>query len=430
MTITRPSSRSAARAGLAALAATALLVTGCGGDDATTTTASTAAAASKVTFKGDPVTIYTNGPLKNAIGNFAEIPAAARAAATAINAKGGLKGHEVRVKACNDTDANAELACARKAKQDDALAFVGSTFILNPGGAEQILQGAKIPNVAPLVSNNVEYTNPTNFPIDGAIFGFFTCSAQGAQATGKKKVAYIAQNFAAQKELVPVLEKLSKAQGLQFVGSVFLSPTQTDFSSAAGELQSKGADLTIVALTPATAPAFLQARAQLGDTSAVCITPSSFSVDDLAKVGAAADGIYVASTLPGPGSADEYPLVQQFVADMKAAKGAGDGDADLTKGQPTNALRTWLGMHAIEQAAGRVRGELTNASLLRALNRTTLDTGGVVPPIDFAKPNAAKPFARVFNGTVRLLRWNAGEKSLDRTKTPDLDALPILTGGS
>ena len=417
----------AASTTLSLIVGASLLAAGCGSDDdAAPSTTGAAAPAKRVSFSGAPVTIYTLSQLKTPVGDLSEIPAAARAGAAAINAAGGLDGHEVKVVACNDTDANAELACARKAIAGKAIAFVGSAFTFNGAAAQALLTKAGIANVAPLAVSPAEYAVPVNFLIDGATFGAFTCPGAVARQAGAKKIGFVAQNFPVQKQLGTALEGVSAAQGLEFTGSVYTPANQSDFASTAQGLTSEGAQVVSIGLTPAAVPGFLQAASATGSTYSKCLIPPAFSVDALAKLGSAASGIYVGSGLPPVSSASKYPLVKRFVTEMEAAEQAGDEDADLTIHQPTNALRSWLGMHIVGEAAKRVDGELTAKTLFKALNGLQVDLGGVTPPLDFAKPNPAAPFARVFNGQVRLLEWDAEEKQLVDTDSPPADALKLL----
>ena len=382
----------------------------------------------KVAYTGAPVTIYVEVPIQNAIGDLSEVPAAARAAAATINAHGGLDGHEVKIATCNDSDPNAEVACARQAVSSKALAFVGSTFVLNPGAAENIVASADLPSVAPELTNTVEYSIKTNFPVDGAVFGFFTCGAQAAQLTGAKKVAFLAQDYPVQKQLGSILGKTTQALGGSFAGAVYVPASQTDLTPAVAQLKSDGAQVVVSGLTPTLVPSYLQALTETATQVSSCLIPVSFRVDDLAQLGSAAGNAYVASGLPAPSAASKYPLVREFVNEMAAEKARGDAAADLTVRQPINALRAWLGMHIIAQVAKTISGPLDSHTLFAALNKATMNLGGITPTLDFAKPLANKAFSRVFNDQVMLLKWDPASKSLVDTDRPPIHVRPLIGG--
>lgn len=406
------------------IVAVAVTVSACGSNKKATPSASKPAA----TFSGAPVTVYVSVPIKNAIGDLSDVPAAARAAAAAINSRGGLDGHEVKIATCNDSDPNAEVACARQAKASNALAFVGSTFVLNPQASEQILADASIPQVAPEATNTVEYSMPNNFLIDGAVFGYFTCGPQAAQTVKQTKIGFLAQDYPVQKQLGAILGKSAQAQKFDFTGGVYVPASQTDLSSAVAQITGSGAKVVVSGLTPTLVPAYLQALTATGAQVTTCLVPTSFRIDDLAKLGGG-ENVYVASGLPAPTASSSNPLIKEFLKDMAAEKNSGDADADITQRQPINALRAWLGMHIIEETAKSVHGSLTGATLMAALSKQKVDLGGdIAPPLDFSKPQASKPFARVFNDEVRLLKWDSSKKELMPTTAQPVHVLPLLGG--
>ena len=215
--------------GLAAVAA-ALVAAGCGGSNPG------GSSAAKQTFTGAPVTIYVDAPLKTQVTDLSDTVAAVELQAKKLNDAGGLRGHEVVVKTCNDTDANAELDCVREATSEHALAFVGSTFLFNPQPAQSALAKAGIANVAPLASQQVEYSSPINFPLYAPTFGILTCPQQMVAGAGAHKVAAITQDLPVQKELLKTIGGLAQAEGAPYTTGVAVPQAQTDFSSAVRQL--------------------------------------------------------------------------------------------------------------------------------------------------------------------------------------------------
>ncbi len=72
------------------------------------------------------------------------------------------------------------------------------------------------------------------------------------------------------------------------------------------------------------------------------------------------------------------------------------------------------------QVAATIRGAITRAKFLRAINHAKVTFGSgkaaVLPPMNFAKPNPNKKYARLFNTTMFLKKWNVATKSWDRAR--------------
>jgi len=416
----------------AALATTGAVVAGCGDDEGSEPTAGkTTAQAAAPTFTGDPVTVYFQAPIKTKISDNSDALAAVKAGARAINAAGGLNGSELKVTSCNDTDANAELDCVRKATSADAAAFVGSSFVFNPKAGQDALKKAGIPSVAPLAIQQVEYGNPINFPIYTTSFGILACPQQITEAVGAKKISSITQDLPVQKELQQTLQGVAGALKLPYGKSVSVPVSQTDFSAPVKQLADAGTDAVVDILAPPTQPAFFTALRSVGQTfKGFCGVPSIATYATLKQLGEQADSFYMSSGLPATNaaSAEKLPLVQQFREEMTAAADAGDGEASLDKLlSPGNAFNAWLGTQVLKQVVEGVNGNITSKSLLAALNKAKVDLSGAgLPPLDFSKPIPAPGFERLFNPIVQLTKWDSGEKDFVATDVKPANVLEIF----
>jgi ABC-type branched-subunit amino acid transport system substrate-binding protein len=396
---------------------------GCGGD----AQSGGGTTSSKQSFTGDPVTIYVQGTLKTPVSDLSDAVAAVKLQAKKINDEGGLGGHEVVIKTCNDTDANAEMECVRKATAEKALAFVGSSFIFNPQPAQSALAKASTASVAPLAIQQVEYSSPINFPLYSPSFGILTCPQQMVQGAGSQKIGAITQDLPVQKELLKTIGGLAQVEGTPFGAGVAVPQTQTDFSSAVRQIADSGADTVVNILVPPTQPSFFAATSSVGQKFKYCGSPSSFTLPILNQIGAISGDLYVSTNLPpvGEEGADKYPLVKQFYEDMNAATEAGDKDADPKNlGAPGNALNGYLGMELINQVAADVKGELTPKSFLAAMNKATFDLAGVGgPTLDFSKPVPGPALQRLFNPVVTLYKWDTAKGEFTTTNAKPTNVL-------
>lgn len=422
---------------LAAGVAAALLAAGCSSSSSGSssssssggaTAASTASSSGGSTATGSPVVIYTSTLLNAPLGDIPQLSSAIKAGALAINKAGGLDGHQVVVKVCNDTDPNAELVCARNAAADKAIAFVSPVFLYNAAAVDKELEQYQIPNVGALTTQASEYTSPVYFPVDAPELTYQACPALMPQLTGMKKIAVIAINAPTNLGTVSRLEQTMKNIGSDYVGKVIVPPNTTDFSSAVQQLAGDGAQTVITQLTPSQVPGFLEAVSSLGKHFAVCTSSNQVPVGILAQLGAAASNVYLASGLPPTSAAANYPLLTEYTKELAAEAAAGDSSAVPVQGIPVIQLRAWLGMQVLEQVAKSVHGPLTNLTLLAALNKATVNLGGVVPTLDFAKPNPAAGYARVFNPYATLVKWDVSSKELVTTSAKPVDAVKLLTG--
>src|ERR1700677_1225853 len=113
-----------------------------------------------------PLAIMQMAPPSNpATGNIFD---GTTVAAAAINARGGVDGHPIKVIDCDDgapfSDPNDTAQCASQAVQDHVLAMVGN-FSLFTSNIYASLQPASIANIGGLPSTSVDNTNPLSYPV-------------------------------------------------------------------------------------------------------------------------------------------------------------------------------------------------------------------------------------------------------------------------
>lgn len=416
--------------GVAAVILAAAIAAGCGDDDPDGG-ATAQSTTPKVAFTGKPVTVYFIGPLNTPIADLRDAAAAVRAGVRRINTEGGVKGSEIKVKVCDNTDANAERACVRRAIADKASAFIGSYFLYNPKASQDALDKADIPSIATQAAQQVEFGSPINFPIYTSSFGLLACPSQMVSATGAKRISAIAQDLPIQKELLGTIQGLAQATNISYGTNATLPVSQTDYSSAVKRLADSDPDAVVDVLTPTAQLAFFSAQRSLGQKfDAICAVPGNFSTPTLKKLGPEAETVYLSSGLPpvSEDSAAKWPLVKQFREDMTAAADAGDEDASLDKlASEGTAFNAWLGVEVLKQAAANLRGVATGEKLRAALNETKVDLSGAdLPPIDFSKPVGAPGFERFFNDVVKLYKWDPSSEALVPTKATPVHILDLF----
>ena len=378
-----------------------------------------------------PVIIYTSTPIGSAVGNAPEIGAGAKAAARELNAKGGLDGHQLEIKVCNDTDANEEVLCARDATSDNALAFTGSIFIFNPGSAEAALQAASIANVAPLVSTNAQYAVPINFPVDVTANATADCPALVAEMPGHSaasmRVAPAAIGLPIGQDANSAAATVARHIGATVLGGLLIPTTTTSYAPLVQKLANEKPTLVPIAEGAAGLSGMLEASVSSGADLNYCTNAANVNSPTFRQLGQSADGYLVATGLPPVADAAKIPELGQFVSDMQAEQKAGDAAAVLSQGSESDALRSWLGVQIIVQVAKSIHGPLTGKSLLDALNSDkNVTTGGILPTLNFTAPPNVPGWQRAFNPVVLLTKWDVSKSALIDTGVSPRDLLVDL----
>jgi ABC-type branched-subunit amino acid transport system substrate-binding protein len=418
-----------AAVGLAACAVSGS-VAACGSDDdkddgggAATASETTAA---KPAFTGAKVKVMWVGPLKSAVAEGSDTLAAVKAAALAINNSGGLAGHEVEVEACNNSSANTEVKCARKAASDGTIAIIGSAFFYNWAPVGKVLEKAGIPNVASLSVTVPEFSSPVNYPIDVPSISVLACPQLMAASAGAKKISAIAQDLPVQIEVMKTIKALTEAQNLSFGTDARVGTTETDYSAVAKSLGDAGSDTVVNFLVPTVQGPLFTAASSLGVKFQTCASPASFSRPVLKQLGERAGDVYLATNLPALSQADSVPLLKELDVQQAAAAKAGIDSAGTDKIEtPANVVRAWLGMQILKQVAPDVSGDLTAASLKTALDKATVTFDGI-GTFDFSKPGKGPGFERMFAPEIGLQKWDSSEGDFVKTDAKPVDIRQVL----
>jgi ABC-type branched-subunit amino acid transport system substrate-binding protein len=391
--------RRGAALSVAAVAATSLVAA-----------ASSFASTAKVKFTGKPYVVAVNTPIASPYGDFPGSVAAAKASARAINASGGINGHQVEVISCKTQgDPNLELGCARKTVAAGAIATINSFIFSNPNGYLDELQKA---HTADIGSEIVvpQFAQAKNvFPLTFGFGAFADCTgkAMAKYAGGDRISTYIAE-LPSSTGLENFMIAGAKAQGTDWVGAAGTPATVTDWTPIVQEAANLKPNIVIPGGGAQQFGPFLTTALSLGDHWSYCAFASGNLSKRLAPLGAAANSFYDGNALPTLASENQIPELKVFAAQMKAEQNAGDSAAKVTGlGFDWEMLQAWLAMQVFDQVATSIHGTVTPAKFLAKINKAKFSGEGIIPAINFAKPQKYGPFTRVFNPTTELERWSA-----------------------
>ncbi|EFC85520.1 ABC transporter substrate-binding protein [Parafrankia sp. EUN1f] len=376
------------RRALAVIAATGLLsaaLAACGGgsDDG--------AAADTAGLTGDPIVVEVITPLSS-VSPPVEVYHGALAAASAVNASGGINGRPLTVKVCDagGTDGPAKaVECARNLVADKTIIAEVGDYEAYQEQVNTILAAAGVPNIGPPPQSQSVLNSKNSFPLagsEGAALGTVLADA------GAKKIQVAYTNIAQAASAVQFNEvSLERGRGLKITGSIPIDLTATDLTPAV----TRGAEGDAVALAamPTHFAAWLTV-ARGGDfdqkisSSASALVPSALSA-----LGDKADGVLVSAGLPIVTS--DEPGIVRFRDEM-------------AKYQPGKiidqvSLYGWLDTWAFAQVARTIDGPVTRESTLKAFsNLNDFNVFGLLPDgFSTTKPFDALPgMPRLFNQQI------------------------------
>lgn len=406
--------RSTSTRAVALMAFSAVLVIGAG----------TAAARSSRSGAPAPVKLLVMYQFKGSpIAEHPEVGAGAKAAALAINAKGGINGHPVQIITCDNHDSpTQELACAQKAISSHVTAVVGSLF---ETGAQAIpaLQQARIPIIGGLgVYTPDEFTNPDSFPLMGGAVTTYPAIPYLLARQGMKKLAVVVFSGAGE-GLASLIKSQTERAGMKYVGTVNVPLTASDYSPYAQALKSLDPDVTVQVLSTTGSAQIMQIGKTLGLRSAWANQTLNIDVSNLKTFGSLANGMYITSSFPPATAGKQFKGIAAFNAEMDAASKAHVSD---TGSRTAQAITSWLAVHAVATVAKGTKGMLTSGALLAAMKtKKVVSVEGLIG----WQPNASGPsvFPRIFNSNVYLERVVNGKLTLVSTKPANYFKLAGLT---
>ncbi|MET0143769.1 MAG: ABC transporter substrate-binding protein [Ilumatobacteraceae bacterium] len=364
----------------------ALSLTACGSSDDSST-------------GSGPITIFQFAPYESQTASLPYMKTSAQAAVEEINATGGVNGRTLRLETCNEKyDANEALRCAQKAKQEHAVAVVGS---LTAFGAQvmPVLESAKIPSIGSDALTPIDTKSPVSYLIDAGVPGYASMPAVAKKYLGATKLALIQLEFANADETKEYVEKGAEESGSQLVSSAEIPTDTVDFSQYIAKAEAAGAEAIVSSLAAEWTLKLWKAIDATGSKLKVVGSAGSITPDVAKEGGAAAEGTYIVAGTP---SADESnPWGKQYVAAMK-------------KYQPKETvyagvgLRSWAAVHLFADVAKGIDGDITNATMATALDRVHDMPFMWIKRLSFDQPGPIAAYPRVVSTEAFPARIQGG----------------------
>jgi ABC-type branched-subunit amino acid transport system substrate-binding protein len=296
----------------------------------------------------------------------------AKAAAKAINDRGGIGNRPIVVDECdNHADPNQAKACGEKAVSGGYAATIGNiaqqSFAYLP-----ILAEAKIAALGQTLATPSDMTSPASFPFTGGAVSNFLGAGRFLGDDGAKRVTIVRSGVSAGDQLKGMVDKGLAPLQLTVQNDVSVPPTAVDMSSYVVAALANKADGLILALTPQQAIGVIQGAKQINPD--VKIVLQSLGRDQIIEaLGPVTDGIIMAEDLIPVDVATSGNA--QFKDDMAAAGF-----------EKVSGLRSWgwLSVQLFAEAARNIP-DVTAPAVFDALNSSQVLKSALTPPIQFAK---------------------------------------------
>lgn len=339
---------------------------------------------------GPPIHIMeisgTEGPV--AEGAFAR--PGIEAAVKAINAAGGIRGRPVDLELCDDQSMLSQAAaCADEAASDKSIiATVSNNTQMTPA-IDPVLAQAKLAAVASIPYTPSDFTCPVVFPSEGGGLAITAGENEFPARMGLKKIAFMVFDTSGGAAATTFVNSELQALYHLKVDSVLVPATTTDITSSVAAAIAKHPDAVSLAIPQnLSIAATNQLRAQ-GYTGMIIGPAEAMSPAALKHISDPGK-LYLTGSY-----AYSSPAYQTFQQEMRRYEPAAEVN--------DYALSAWVGMQEFADVMSKSSQPLTRAGVLAAFSSESHFTmRGLIPALDYTRPNPITAFARLINMTQVL----------------------------
>ena len=356
---------------------------------------------------------FTAGSASAASFVFSTPPKGVKAAAKAMNAAGGMNGHQVDVVTCDDQgNPNLAATCARQAKTDGVVAVVGS---FDPVGTAQtlpLLKAEGIPYVGGTSVQPVDYTSSNVWAQDGG--GALSSYGLIADVIDSKctSVSYLAIDTPLTNASWAASKAAFKAAGISYRSNyVQYKAGAVDLSPSVSSVLNQHAQCLIFGSTATDGLKLVQLIRQSNSTVKLFAAYQSVGAGALSGLGSAGNGVNIVSATPLPTTST--PAMVQFRKDMTAA--------GYAKAEDGFSVTGWAGMQLLAYATKGLKSVTSTALTAKLPTLSNVAVGGY-PSVSFTKPFDNKTYPRMFNRKVQYYVTKNGQFISDGTGAHDASA--------
>ena len=311
----------------------------------------------------EPITLGMINQEDPSVGSYAEVRAAAEAAAAWVNAElGGVDGHPVEIRSCTVMfDAEQSRLCALEMVAEGVVALVGGVHVLSDA-ADPILEQSGLVSIGGIPANLVEQRSPNAFFFSGGDAGALAGFMAHAAENGRTKVALA---YAEDIESFEVAARdYGAAIGVSLGLEVELIPFSffaTDYVPVITRAQDVGADAVVVLASTAACVPVMRAASDLALDAQLYLTGACAGTSVVDAAGDTMVGVVFNSEGAVDG-ADVEGSLYQAVIDRYADEPAG--------GAGTVGFRGFMNLYGLLVEAG---ADDATSPTLRELARSAVD---------------------------------------------------------
>ena len=330
---------------------------GCSSSASSSSSSATVAGASKSPIKVEIIAVLSNPAFSDP-----EAAVAAKAYVKQANASGGINGHPIDLEVCDSNlDPNKETSCFQKAVSDHVTAVVGSFLLFGTG--MKLLQAAGIPFIGGNGTTLAEFTSPVSFPADSGEIGWYYGEAALLKQAGVTKPAIMYCDTAACDLSVQYAQdEWTQSGGSGSIKKVLVPLAQPQYTAQAASAITGGTNGVLLASATQAIPKMVTDLRQANFKGPVVLIDSFVDTSTVSAMGSYANGLLVSGLLD-PVTQTGSSGVSAFVAAMTSQDPSAPKDG--------LAEHSWNGFDLFGQAAKTISGDITGASLLKALRNVT-----------------------------------------------------------
>ena len=382
-------------------------------------------ASGKATPKGDPIRLEFIGPLSGP-SQASQIPAAAKAAAQAINDAGGVKGRPIEIVTCDTKNSTAgETSCAQKLAGSNTTALISE----QAGNTTSVVDASVKNNIANIGlsgvgQNDLLAASTTSFPLAVPASGVLVCPA-ALSAAGAKRIGTLALDVGA--ALVAGTKAvIAHVPGASYTTNAQVSLTDNNVASQVQTLINSKSDGVVLALVE---PQVISALNSNNGRLKMCTTDGVVSTKDLEGLGnAAANFVQVSAVPPINLVAESGAAGKQFSTEISAYYAASNDPGASPDNVNGQSISGWMSVRAFADVAATLP-TVTRTSVVEGFAKTSdLSFPGLLAqPVDFTKPTPIPNLARLFNANYHAYTWGSKTNSFT-AMGDDLNLISLLTG--
>jgi ABC-type branched-subunit amino acid transport system substrate-binding protein len=369
---------------------------------------------------GMPVGVMIWAPQNTASGaSFPDLPLIGQAFADLVNTQGGVNGRPLNVANCDEVgSADGATRCAQRAVAQKVLAVVGS-YSTHASAYLPVLEAAGIPYLGGAPLSDDDLTSPVAFPITGGPALMVAGAARLAAIQGCHRVSLVRQDVVQ----VPMLERYAQA-GLATGGATMTSVTDLPSGPAPvdGEVAgaTDGSDCIVLATGEEGTQRFLAAYQRRGATQQLYIVGGGQSVGVATQFPDIAPRTFLTDSV-APAANGVWQRYRDAVAESPRA-----AQIDVAG---TVQRQTWAAFEVFLQVARQLTTFDAPAMTAGLRDSAAVDTGGLVPALNFTSANRLPGLGRLFNPTVTYQRFDEGRYAELHPGFEDLSSVLAAAAG-